>query len=214
MNKRRRKDVETTAREQQEEPAGADVETAAGGSDLAAGASTGAGQETERQVAELKDKWLRARAELENVRRTARQEVELAHRYGASPALLGVLGVLDNLQRALDAPPESVYPDYLAGLRLIEQQFCDVLTTCGVERVPGQKGTPFDPSVHRALLEQETDEVPPGTILTVAVEGYRLHDRLLREAQVVVAKAPATEPPRAGPEAPPPGCSEEPRAED
>jgi molecular chaperone GrpE len=141
------------------------------------------------QVAELKDKWLRALAELENVRRAARIEGEQARRYGATPALQALLGVLDNLQRALATPPAAIDPEYLAGLQLIEQQFADALAAQGVSPVPAQKGQRFDPSVHRALMEQESDEVEPGAILTLVVPGYRLHDRLLREAQVVVARA-------------------------
>jgi molecular chaperone GrpE len=105
--------------------------------------------------------------------------------------ILGLLSVLDNLQRALAAPPESLDPDYLAGLQLIERQFLDVLATHGVTPVPAERGTPLDPALHRALMEQDSDEVAPGCILVVAVTGYRLHDRLLREAQVVVARAPA-----------------------
>ena len=151
-----------------------------------AGACAGA----ESQVAELKDKWLRTLAEMDNVRRAARIECEQARRYGATPLLLGLLGVLDNLQRALAAPPAGIDPDWLAGLRLIERQFTDALAADGVVPVPAEKGQRFDPTVHRAIMEQESDEVDPGTILALAVPGYRLHDRLLREAQVVVARAP------------------------
>jgi molecular chaperone GrpE len=142
-------------------------------------------------VAELTDKWLRAKAELENVRRTSRLEAEQARRYGAAPVLVGLLSVLDNLQRALAAPPAALDAEYLAGLQLIERQFLDVLATHGVTPVPAARGMPLDPSMHRALMEQESDEIAPGCILLVAVPGYRLHDRLLREAQVVVARAPA-----------------------
>jgi molecular chaperone GrpE len=141
------------------------------------------------QIAELKDKWLRALAELENVRRASRIEGEQVRRFGATPLLQSLLGVLDNLQRALAAPPEGIDPDYLAGLQLIERQLGDTLAAYGVSPVPAQKGQRFDPTVHRALMEQESDEVEPGTILTLVVPGYRLHDRLLREAQVVVARA-------------------------
>ena len=157
---------------------------------IAAEDEAGAGAGAESQVAELKDKWLRTLAEMDNVRRAARIECEQARRYGATPLLLGLLGVLDNLQRALAAPPAGIDPDWLAGLRLIERQFTDALAADGVVPVPAEKGQRFDPTVHRAIMEQESDEVDPGTILALAVPGYRLHDRLLREAQVVVARAP------------------------
>jgi molecular chaperone GrpE len=158
-----------------------------------AGGATGASPEAPPSVdsvAELKDKWLRAKAELENVRRTARIETEQARRYGAGPVILSLLPVLDNLQRALAAPPASLDEDYLAGLRLIERQFLDGLAMHGITPVPAERGAPTDPSVHRALMEQDSDDVAPGRILLVAVSGYMLHDRLLREAQVIVARAP------------------------
>jgi molecular chaperone GrpE len=144
----------------------------------------------EAQLAELKDKWLRALAELENVRRASRIESEQVRMYGATPLLQALLGVLDNLQRALAAPPADLDREYLAGLQLIERQFADTLAAYGVKPVPAERGQRFDPTLHRALMEQESSEVEPGAILTPVVPGYRLHDRLLREAQVVVARAP------------------------
>lgn len=154
-----------------------------------AGAEGGLGAESsDAAVAEMKDKWLRALAELENVRRASRIESEQVRRFGATPLLQALLGVLDNLQRALTAPPAGIDADYLTGLQHIERQFIDTLAASGVTVVPAQKGQRFDPSVHRALMEQESDEVEPGAILTPVLPGYRLHDRLLREAQVVVAR--------------------------
>lgn len=144
----------------------------------------------EEEIRQLHDRWLRAKAEADNVRKSAIDELAEARRYGAATTLLGLLDVLDNLQRALAAPPEGSDEQYLTGLRLIEQQFLGVLETHGVRPVPAAKGMPLDPTMHRALLEQPSDEVPAGRILVVAVIGYKLHDRLLREAQVVVARAP------------------------
>lgn len=164
------------------------------GAAAAAAPETSAAEEapaSEAQIVELKDKWLRALAELENVRRASRIESEQVRMYGATPLLLALLGVLDNLQRALAAPPAGIDPDYLAGLQLIERQLADTLAAYGVKPVPADKGQRFDPTLHRALMEQESSEVEPGAILTPVVPGYRLHDRLLREAQVVVARAPA-----------------------
>ena len=145
----------------------------------------------EAQAADFKDKWLRALAELENVRRASRIEGEQVRLYGAAPLLKALVGVRDDLRRALAAPPPGLDPDYLAGLTLVERHFADALAAHGVVPVPAEKGQRFDPNMHRALLEQESDEVEPGAILTPVLPGYRLHDRLLREAQVVVARAPA-----------------------
>jgi molecular chaperone GrpE len=164
--------------------------TAAASADAAEPDSAEPDETAADPVAEITDRWLRAKAELENMRRAARLETEQARRYGAGPAILGLLTVLDNLQRALASPPASLDEEYFAGLRLIERQFLDVLALHAVTPVPAERGTPLDPAVHRALMEQPSDEVAPGCILLVAVPGYRLHDRLLREAQVVVARAP------------------------
>ena len=83
---------------------------------------------------------------------------------------------------------------FLEGLRLIEQQWVATLTANGVLPIPAEPGSPLDPTVHRALLEQPSDQ-EPGTIVAEIVRGYRLHDRLLRESQVVVAAPPATDSP-------------------
>jgi len=140
------------------------------------------------QLAELTDKWLRARAELENVRRAARQDVDAARRFGAAPAITSLLAVLDNFQRALAAPPAAVPADFLQGLRFIEQQFLSVLEEHGVSRVTPEPGQPLDPRVHHAVQEEDAPDVAPGAIVRVLLPGYRLHDRLLRPAQVVVAR--------------------------
>jgi len=141
----------------------------------------------EAQIAELTDRWLRARAELENVRRAARQDVEAARRFGAAPAFTSLLSVLDNLQRALAAPPPATPPDFLQGLHFIEQQFLAVLAEHGVARVQPEPGQAFDPRSHQAVQEEAAPGLPPGSIVRALLPGYRLHDRLLRPAQVVVA---------------------------
>jgi molecular chaperone GrpE len=144
----------------------------------------------EAQIAELKDKWLRSRAELDNLRRTSRQEVDAARRFGAAPAFTRLLEVLDNLRRALAAAPAGTPADFLQGLALIEQQFLGVLEEHGVSAVPAEPGQPLDPRLHQAIAEEDAPGLPAGAIVRVAVSGWRLHDRLLRPAQVVVARAP------------------------
>lgn len=156
-------------------------------------ATPGEPPETERdleaELTEAKDRWLRARAELENVRRRARLDVEEAREYGTGDVLLQMLPVLDALQRGIAALPEGDEDPVIEGLRLTEQQFTSTLERLGVIAVAAELGTPMDPECHRALLEQPTDEHPPGTIVAEISRGYRLRDRLLREAEVVVARA-------------------------
>jgi molecular chaperone GrpE len=144
----------------------------------------------EAQIAELKDKWLRSRAEMENLRRSSRQELDVARRFGAAPAFTRLLDVLDNLRRAIAAAPADVPADFLQGLALIEQQFLGVLEEHGVSAVNAEPGQPLDPRLHQAIAEEDAPGAAPGTIVHAPVSGWRLHDRLLRPAQVVVARAP------------------------
>ncbi len=144
----------------------------------------------EEQLAEMKDRWMRARAETENARRRARLDVEEARRHGASGLVASLLPVLDSLQRALEARPEDSHDMVWEGLQLTEQMLVGALAAHGVTPIEAKPGDAFDPTAHKALLEQPTADQEPGTIVAELVRGYRLHDRLLREAQVSVAKAP------------------------
>lgn len=152
-------------------------------------------EELQAKLAEMEDRWLRGKAELENSRKRQRQDLEEARRFGAVPLLGSLLTVLDTLQRAIsEASKEAQEGDaLLIGLRLTEQQFLASLGDYGVIPFEVQPGDALDTSRHRALLEQPTTDQEPGTILSVFQAGYLLHDRLLREAQVIVAAAPATE---------------------
>ncbi len=150
-----------------------------------------------RDLGEMHDKWLRSKAEMENLRKRTRSDIDDARRYGASALLAELLDVMDNLQRALAAPPEGIDAPFLEGLQLIEQQWSGVLARHGVKSVSAEAGQGFDPQVHNALMEQETSDQPAGSIVAEIKRGYRLHDRLLREAHVVVAKAPSAPAPDA-----------------
>lgn len=147
------------------------------------------------ELTEAKDRWLRTRAELENLRRRARTEVEQARAYGTQELLREVLPVLDALQRALAQVPSEAPPGaFVQGLALTEEEFVRVLGRHGVTPVPAAPGTPADPGLHRILVEQPSAEHPPGTILAEVTRGYRLGDRLLREAEVVIAGRPPPAP--------------------
>jgi len=170
-----------------------DTETTTEAADSATEDASGEDVETERdpaeEIAEITDRWLRAKADADNARRRAQLDVADAHRYGATTLLASLLDVLDNLQRALATPPDGLDEAFLEGLRMTEQQWLGVLVAHGVQPVEAQPGQPLDPTVHRALMEQDDADLEPGTIALELVRGYRLHDRLLREAQVAVVKA-------------------------
>ena len=156
-----------------------------------AGGSGDAEPTLEEQLSDAQDKRLRAVAELENTRRRARVDAEEMRRYGSTPLLQSLLPVLDTLQRALACETDADSA-LLEGVRLTQQQLTSALMAHGITPVPASPGTPFDPAVHRALMEQPTADQEPGTIVTELEGGWMLHDRLLREAQVIVARAPDT----------------------
>lgn len=144
----------------------------------------------QQENAFLVDQVQRARAELANVRRrTADQRVEMQHRV-AVDLVRRVLPVLDDLNKALEAHQQGSGEEQLAqGLRMVVDKFHSVLDTLEVERVPGV-GEPFDPTWHEALLQCETSDHAPGTIVQEFETGYRLGRELIRASRVSVAKDP------------------------
>jgi molecular chaperone GrpE len=141
-----------------------------------------------RERDNLADSLLRLRAEFENFRkRAARELVEARDR--ARGELLGeLLPVLDNLERALDAAEHHDEGKVLGGVRLTRDLFVELLRRSGVEEIE-TVGTPFDPHVHDAMLEQASDQ-KEGMVAAVLERGYRQGDRVLRPARVAVSSGP------------------------
>ena len=132
----------------------------------------------------------RAQADFQNYRRRAEQERADAHDRGRGEVVLQILPVLDDFERAVAAlPPERQAEDWVQGLLLIERKLRSSLENLGVERIAAE-GQPFDPYEHEAVLHEVREGVEPGTVAAVARHGYRLGGRVLRPAQVVVAKEP------------------------
>jgi molecular chaperone GrpE len=140
----------------------------------------------EAEAAELKGSWLRARADLENVRKQAQNDLAKAHKYAIERFAEDLLAVRDALESTLaagTAAPEALR----AGVELTLKQLVAAFEKAQVAEVDpaGQK---FDPHVHEAMQVVDSD-LPPNTVVTVFQKGYRLHDRVLRPALVAVAKA-------------------------
>jgi len=141
---------------------------------------------------EAKDRALRAQAELDNVRKRLRKEMEDERRYAAMPLVTDLLPVVDNIGRAVAAAEKSAdSSSLLAGVKLVAQQLEAILARHHTIKIDAL-GKPFDTNVHAAIMQQPTDEYPPGTVVMVAQEGYQLHDRVVRPAQVIVSSAPPT----------------------
>jgi molecular chaperone GrpE len=137
------------------------------------------------EVERLRDRWLRARADLENYRKRSDHEVERRVGDARDRLLLDWLEVVDDIDRALRfgsvADP---------ALRPVQKQMHGVLARHGVERIEA-KGAPFDPERHEAVGVRETEEAPANTVVEVVRAGYRVGDRVLRPARVIVSKSPA-----------------------
>ncbi len=145
------------------------------------------------EVAALRDQLLRALAETENLRRRSQREREDALKYAAVPFMRDLIGVVDNLRRAMDSVlPEALEADehlktLMAGLEMTEKELATVFARHHIVKIE-PLGERLDPHSHEAMFEVPDPESPSGTVVQVVQAGYRLHDRLLRPAQVGVAK--------------------------
>jgi molecular chaperone GrpE len=145
----------------------------------------------ESELAETKDRLLRALAETENVRRRTERERSDASKYGAANFAKDLLSVADNLRRALDAAGDDQGDERMKGLlqgvAATERELLAAFERHGIRRVD-PAGERFDHNLHQAMFEVESTGQPPGTIVQVLQPGYVMHDRLLRPAMVGVAK--------------------------
>jgi len=144
--------------------------------------------DAENRIAELQERLLRSQAELENFRKRSRREYDEAQRYREIDVLRDLLPVLDNVLRAIDASEKTGDLESLkSGFRMTAQQIEKLLGSHGCQTIETD-GAVFDPAVHDAILHQQAPGVAAGTIVGTASRGFKLHDRVVRPAQVIVAK--------------------------
>ena len=145
-------------------------------------------EELEAERAKLKDQLLRTAADFDNYRKRARKDVELAERKGKEAVLREILPVIDNLERAVAASADAVDVQAVRdGVNMVLKRFEESAARLGIERVESV-GQRFDPNLHDAFQQVETDEVAPGTVVQEYQPGYKMGDKLLRPAMVVVAR--------------------------
>ena len=145
----------------------------------------------EAEIAELKDKLLRARAEMENIRRRADKDKIDASAYAVTSFARDMLNVSDNLRRALDSAPGDIADDMkllIEGVEMTERELLKNFNTHGITLIKPNEGDKFDHKLHQAMFEIPTDDSPNGTIMQVVAPGYVIKDRLLRPAMVGVVK--------------------------
>lgn len=176
------------------EPDAVDDEANAAGEASADDAKASAEEaDAEPKLADLKakadenwEKYLRAAAELENVRKRAARDVEHAHKFALERFATELLAVLDSLEAGLAAGEDADAETLLKGKEATLKQLLAILQRFGVEEVDPH-GEPFDPTLHEAMTVQPSADVEPGSVVTVFQKGYALNGRLLRPARVVVA---------------------------
>ncbi len=144
--------------------------------------------------ADLKDKSLRALAEMENLRRRTEREVSDAKAYGVTSFARDMLTFADNLRRAIDAVPaparetaDSAIKSFIEGIDLTERDFLSRLNRFGVRRME-PLGKKFDPNQHEVLFEVPDESVPAGTVMQIVEQGYQIGERTLRAAKVGVSR--------------------------
>ena len=146
----------------------------------------------QNEIGKLKDQILRAMAETENTRRRMKKETEDAQKFAVGNFAKEMLNVADNFRRALEAVPQDgaggdTLKNLVAGVEMTERQLLAAFEKFGIKKLD-PIGLPFDPHQHQVMMEVEDPSKPAGMIVQVLQAGYMIHDRLLREAMVVVAK--------------------------
>ena len=148
----------------------------------------------EAERAEMRDRLMRALAELENTRKRADRDRRDAAAYGGAKLARDLLPVFDNLSRALAAADEKSRAEakgLVDGVELTLRELLNVLGRHGVERIAPKPGDPFDPHLHEAMFEAPVPQFAAGQVIQVMTEGFRMRDQLLRPAQVGVSSKPA-----------------------
>ena len=140
----------------------------------------------EARAGENWDRYLRTAAELENVRKRAARDVENAHKFALERFGKELLAVRDTLEMGLAAAENASVESLLEGKEATLKLLTSIMSQFGIEEVD-PAGEPFDPELHEAISVQPSDDVEPGSVVTVVQKGYTLNGRLLRPAMVIVA---------------------------
>jgi molecular chaperone GrpE len=155
-------------------------------------ADMAASQELDKAKAEAKefqDKYLRLYADTENFKKRMARETLEREKFYNEGMIKELLPVLDNLERAISHETPGC-EGIMEGVKMVRKQLVDALTKFGVSKVESV-GLPFDPNKQQAIMQVETDEYEPGTVVEEVQKGYMLNDRLVRPAMVTVAKKPS-----------------------
>lgn len=129
----------------------------------------------------------RTRADFENYQKRVHRDMQQERRYCASPIVLDLLPVIDNLERAMEAAKKAGETGPLTqGVAMVQNQLTDALKRHGITPIEALN-KPFDPTLHQAVMQQPSKDHPPNTVLQVLQQGFMIHDRVLRPASVIVS---------------------------
>lgn len=143
--------------------------------------------EAEARAAEYLEGWQRARAEFANARKRMERDRAEARRNATIEVVSSLLPILDDFERALESVPQDVASNnWFEGVALVHRKLRSILDNVDIERIEAV-GQPFDPNYHEAVLQEESDEYESGIVIKELQTGYRLNDRVIRPAMVVVA---------------------------
>lgn len=149
-------------------------------------------EDLERERDQYKAMAQRAQADLVNYRRRVDEERQELRRNANADLIMKFLGFVDDFERAIGMLPDDASEGWQEGLLLVKRKLDGILESEGISKIDAE-GKPFDPWQHEAVFHQETTDVEEGVIVSVFKDGYRLHDKVLRASQVIVAKAPEAE---------------------
>ncbi len=145
-------------------------------------------EESQAEAREHYERFLRTAAELDNFRKRKEREVSDLRKYANQNLLKELLGVVDNLERAIDATRDPGSTDGLVeGVDMTLKELLKIFENAGVKPIEAVN-QPFDPSLHEAVMQEESADVPENTVIRELQKGYQIHDRLLRPAMVVVSR--------------------------
>ena len=151
--------------------------------------------EVEAERDAMRDKFMRALADAENTRKRADRDRREGENYGGSKLARDLLPIYDNMRRALQSAEEAekaVNAALLEGVELTMRELISVFKKHGIDPIVPEVGDKFDPNLHQAMFEAPLPGTKAGEIIQVSTEGFMLHDRLLRPAQVGVSSTPAS----------------------
>ena len=150
-------------------------------------------EELEAQLSDAKDQYLRAKAEMENIRRRTDKQISDSRKFAVESFAKELLGVRDSLQLAAEVEVEAQDSDAVKsmkeGLGLTLKQLDGVFSKFAIEEIAPDTGEKLDPNLHQAMTMGPSDEVEAGCIISTMQKGYQLNERLLRPAMVIIAKA-------------------------